>query len=658
MIMRTNTFVASPSGATLLNNQKQHQLDFPAWERRIVYLSLTLTILVLSFNAHDSGLLKEPLFVICALLLISTFAAGCIVRNRLVWPRDLLPAVLFFGFSALSALYSGFPYRANQALLFLLASATAFFAGSLFTRKQVFQQLLLVLAVLTLIVCGIAIVQFSFAERLPVEFYLGDLRRIGSTLGNPSFLAAFLAAMIPLLLVKTIAEWGSRKGILYGLTACTSLVVLFLTQSRSGIMAGTIGVLLFLAIHRTLSRRQIVLLAAVLLGIPITILFLSPDLAHRFGGMFDTGSTFGRRVPIWHAGIRAIADAPFFGHGLGSFEQVMVSYRPPDYWIHGSEDVVPHAHNEFLEIGAETGTVGILLFIWLLVITGTRLLRLIRNGTEWDRLMAAGLIAFISVILVDNLTNVSLRQAPVTLLSWLMLGIAFSLRPPERDEQIIVQFQARKYFALIPFSAFLFFSVWYTQRIADRVISDRHTMKGLLEVGRGQNTLAIGDYRLAISANPNNVLARSILGLELLKRNQAEEALQTIDTLQYMFPTFPKSNLIKAVALLTLKQYDRASEAIDRELKLRDHPEAYYMKSFIRQASGDFDGQRAALVMLAETCIKGRITTHLEFACGVLVAKHPPEERTKLRELLERLRATFPDEGYLKKHLQELTART
>ena len=73
-----------------------------------------------------------------------------------------------------------------------------------------------------------------------------------------------------------------------------------------------------------------------------------------------TGLTLTGRIKIWKSSILMIKDHPLLGIGPGSFWLEYPQYRQKGE-LHG----VRHSHNDLLEVGAETGIVGLLLTLLL-----------------------------------------------------------------------------------------------------------------------------------------------------------------------------------------------------------------------------------------------------------------------------------------------------
>ncbi len=188
----------------------------------------------------------------------------------------------------------------------------------------------------------------------------------GLFLQHPNIEAAYLNLVIPFLLIGLISNRPTTKRIL-GLGGMTLLLVLtsFFASSRGAWlgMAASIATALTLfywvqikanltqLIQRErvrVSRRTITLVSAGLLVV-IGIGLLSYQQA-RFGG-------HGGRWGVWSIAWAVIKDAPFLGQGPGSFHvlSAVKARIPPGFFL-------VHAHNLILQIWAEYGLVGLVIF--------------------------------------------------------------------------------------------------------------------------------------------------------------------------------------------------------------------------------------------------------------------------------------------------------
>ena len=217
--------------------------------------------------------------------------------------------------------------------------------------------------------------------------------------------------LLPFLLVWswTKAQGGLRKGlVLAGGLAVFAAFALTGTQTA---MFGTGFMLLAMGlIHRfPISGFRVLTggLAAYVVTAPV---ILSNSLAQlRTWGVPLPGS-FMSRSYSWDLVGQKVAEKPLFGHGLEASHNWVDTYADhPDWLAHvvaaGADEaawsvyrVTPtHPHNMALQIWAETGAIGALLFAFALIGFGWRL----RPPCEWStvtRYSAAGLFGVVTAI--------------------------------------------------------------------------------------------------------------------------------------------------------------------------------------------------------------------------------------------------------------------
>jgi len=636
----------------------------PSVRRWVVFSMLALTTLVLMINSHDSGIAKTPLFVLCALLIAALSGTSWLRMGRLeirLTPLDI--AVIMLLVVALISSLTTTRERSPVALQFLLSSAISFFAGSsLFNRKDRFRQLLNVLAWISVVVSVVGLLQFFFHDRLKLDFFTDSSHRVGSTLGNAVFLSGYSVLTIPLMAVGMIDKHLTRVSrIFHGVLVTVLTFLLVISQSRSSYVAFAVGGLALLVLITRFSKRTLAsVLVVIFLGGLIAAL-LAPNLGTRIGNTFsfEPASSLARRLYFWGAGLEAFKAAPFLGHGPGSYEEVMREYRSPDYWIVRSEDVVPHAHNELIEVACDLGVFGLVAFLAILGLAIATARRATAKGSEWHMLYAGAISCSLLAIFVDNMANVSLRQAPVAALAWLILGV---LNSRLFSSQVLVTrritISAPRWVAYLPVTAWCVL-VWFTFVSLRRAVeADAYTMRGVLAHVDGRTEKAINEFTAALALNQEDLFVRSNLSLTLLKANRFTELLAATKEIHRFSRSYPKSNLMQAIAFYSLGQYPDALESIQREIRLRGHPEAFYVEALTNQALGSVHGEQMALENLVMSCCRGKIEYQLEAATArlfVLAANRGDLER--LKEMMLELARNLPDNGAAPRTLQDVETR-
>lgn len=631
-------------------------MDEQRLERFLLFAAIGLTPLILAVNVYDSGILKPSVLIACTTLLFAVTLAKVLQKGALEFSSTPISAPLigYLAIVGLSASITG-NQRSLEALMVIVSSAICLqFGMQLFNSKRRILDLFLVIASIVGLVCLIGLVQYFFNELLPIEFYLGPERRVGSTLGNSAFLGGYIALIFPMLLSQALShEYDKRVRILLGLLLAALVFLLFVTQSRSSIIAFVISMALFALL--TKRKKHI---AALVIGagvVSIIAIASSPSLIQRFESVFDTGasSTLARRWYFWDAGLRAFLDSPVLGHGVGNYESAMMPFRRPDYWVVKSEDIVPHAHNEIIETAVETGIPGILGFLLIFLGSLWAGFRTIRQADGWERLTAVGLLCGITGVLIDSMANVSMRQPPVMATAWLFAGLLVSSVLTHKTIPSF-SFSMKKYKKLswIPIAVWLVLIIPFLNAQTQKLKASSYLLKGLYAGISGRSAIAVGEYERAAALDSSNYLVLSGMTVELLKLQQPARALRVLESIEKRYPQYPRDALMESVALLSLNRLPEARSAIEEEISRRDHPEAFYIKSLICKNLADSAGERTALFSMVERSIAGNLQVELRYALLRLnTVSTSREEKENLRSLNERLLAAFPGDRMVAENL-------
>jgi O-antigen ligase len=188
--------------------------------------------------------------------------------------------------------------------------------------------------------------------------------RIGGIVGDPNELASVL--VVGLVLAVTLAAILRRRTIGRAMVAGCALLLLlgvFLTLSRGGLLA--LAVVMVVAVLNAGRWRAAVLVLAVLAAagaVGYFSTFASPVARAR---VTTAGSGSGR-TGLWTVGWRMVEAHPVRGVGAGNFAVSSVHYLlrpgtiPSDYLV---VDIPQVAHNVYLQLLAETGVIGLALFL-------------------------------------------------------------------------------------------------------------------------------------------------------------------------------------------------------------------------------------------------------------------------------------------------------
>jgi O-antigen ligase len=316
--------------------------------------------------------------------------------------------------------------------VFLLAQMLLFYiyvSSNVHSREEIawiFWLLLAGAAVESLVVLAMAVTgdDFSFLRIFGMKTQIdlpgptGGFTRPGGTVGSPNYTSAYLGMLMTLAVcvwqMQVLRRWRRLAIFVFFLAA----MALACTFSRGG----WIAVVLSLAIlggsrwHRGgLSRKTA---AASVAGLVLAAAFLlvpNPISARALGD--DEGSAHSR-VPLMHLAFRVIEANPLLGVGANNFGAVMNDYAGSEFrheWIYT-------VHNQFLLVCAETGIIGLVAYLWVLLSVIRNGWRLWKVGDEMFSPLALSMIAAVCGLMSHMFVDIFSGRAVVQLV-WLFAAL-------------------------------------------------------------------------------------------------------------------------------------------------------------------------------------------------------------------------------------------
>lgn len=157
-------------------------------------------------------------------------------------------------------------------------------------------------------------------------------------------------------------------------------------------------------------------------GCIIILLLISPPLvSHRFNSIFNINElNIKERINLWSNTIQMVKENPLIGTGLGTFTQSYRDHYPGTVPEQGAGSrIIRHAHNLYLQIVAEAGALGFIMFLWLLIIGLWRgISNFLKEKSSYLRAVRYGSLLGITSFLVYSLTDCTV--------SWRFIGDSFS----------------------------------------------------------------------------------------------------------------------------------------------------------------------------------------------------------------------------------------
>ncbi|WP_425058568.1 O-antigen ligase family protein [Sporomusa carbonis] len=180
--------------------------------------------------------------------------------------------------------------------------------------------------------------------------------------GHPMDLAGILVQWIPMLLIMSIDnQWcAQRKYIVAALLIGCAAVLFNGTRGAWITLAIIMPTAVFMYHNETKKMMVYVLIAIMAVGI---LVYNVPELNARMVTLTDKSfQSNSERILMWNSAWKMFYDYPLTGVGLGTYaHRYQTEYISPK----ALERNLGHAHNNFLQMLAETGIVGFLSFCFM-----------------------------------------------------------------------------------------------------------------------------------------------------------------------------------------------------------------------------------------------------------------------------------------------------
>ncbi|RJP24067.1 MAG: hypothetical protein C4520_05080 [Candidatus Abyssobacteria bacterium SURF_5] len=210
---------------------------------------------------------------------------------------------------------------------------------------------------------------------------------------------------------------------------------LWLTYSRGGLLSAAAVLVVFAAVWVWGRRAPKTVVAGVALAAVVSLLFLHMPDAYcadkidvksvSFMSRLQDSLSVKQRLSYWEATLIMIRDYPWVGVGWGAWESAY-----PKYMVLGGYPV-RLAHNNFLQVCAETGIIGLNLFVGLWLVSLHAFWRKLRSSEMQG--IACGLGAAIVAFLVNSMVDFALYLPALVSVVFACLGLLAAI-PADDDE--------------------------------------------------------------------------------------------------------------------------------------------------------------------------------------------------------------------------------
>ena len=378
----------------------------------LVMFILPLYVVRFSFLSIPTTLLE----ILVLFFIIAFFLWSMVIKRKFKFNNAFLLPIILFSFTSLAGLaIAPDKFSALGIIKSWIIEPIIFFfiLINVIDSKQKIENLILSLGASAAALSIYSIIQYSLG------YFTSDKRAI-TFFETPNYLAMYIVPIIILQIGLAFFGLGKRR-VLSIVFFLLSLFGLILSKSYGGFLGFFAGIsfLLFLVPYK--NKRVITALFALF----VIGLFFWQIPTKKFQNLFNLNqhTSLSSRLEIWNASVLMIKDHLVLGIGLGNFKKSYHDYvvkalgKAPYEW----SVILPH--NLYLAFWLNLGILGLIAFIWLLVI-------FFKSGFIIAKAypLSLAIMASMVAILAHGLVDTPYWKNDLSIFFWILLVSIESLR--------------------------------------------------------------------------------------------------------------------------------------------------------------------------------------------------------------------------------------
>jgi len=351
------------------------------------------------------------------------------------------PVLSFIAICTLSLIWSDAFFTSLKELPHFLAGPLLYFVivNNIRGEKQVSR------IISAVIIVGAALGVYGIFQYNDIDFsfWVGNTgrMRVFGLIGNAGYFAGYLLFPLSIAVPLFFVSKNRNRKILLLIGILAMGTTFILTFTRSSYLA--LGVsLIFMFFFFLLSRGKrfikknkkffIFLLIVIILAVS---LFSIPNPLNKPASVISqikvriSPKTLGARIAIWKFTGIMIKDHPILGSGIGTYKYNTLRYQAKFFGQGDNRSIYSYsyadkAHNEYLQLWAELGIIGLAIFLWLIIAYfnyGIRYLK--REKDEQKQGIMIGLMGAVVAFLIDSIFWFPLHLSANLSLFWLFIGL-------------------------------------------------------------------------------------------------------------------------------------------------------------------------------------------------------------------------------------------
>jgi O-antigen ligase len=247
--------------------------------------------------------------------------------------------------------------------------------------------------------------------------------RFRGYLDNPNTLGMICFVSLPLFLYKYKTAFSKKKQIIPMSLIITSVTLPVIAFSRASVL----GIILILAVYFYYYNRRI-FVAGLIFSLVVVIVIVSSPLLLELLRLAD--DPLSQRDKVWELGMKAWNEHILFGAGYGTTH--IVTSDKYTFLQKGITEFLlgKHFNNIYLEILYETGIIGILLFLLVLIFVITETIQKIKHADGDRKIFNVCYYSVLIAVIFQSFFESFILSAgnASSIIFWTMTGLVISAR--------------------------------------------------------------------------------------------------------------------------------------------------------------------------------------------------------------------------------------
>lgn len=590
---------------------------------------------VYDFRVNQEAVLKLFTIILITVWLVKIINTG---KHSLQKTKLDLPLILFILVLVLSLFISKTKTVSLQEFLIFLSYILIFFLiTNNLNKKADFNSFIHLFFIISSLVSIYTIIQYYGFDP-----YLKDLHILTSTIGQKNWISNYLAMIFPVAFSYYLLAQTKKNRIIYFVLLAVLYTTLMICQSRGIWISISITVILAIYIIFKLKFYEIFkinkkwLFLLLITFMAITIIYSTENpleksaitVPERVISTFDEQDpSINMHILKWKITLEMIKDRPILGSGIGTFKMDYLNYQAeflknnPDYIKYSGK--AGEAHNEYLQIWAELGIIGLGLFLLIFYCFYKTIIDFYNNNRNVkEKIITLGLVLGITCFLIHCLFTFPLHVPALGITFFALLGLTviyirrtnlLKTDSDNRTKEIKLKNIGIKIALTI---LVLVFMIWVINLVAVKpYIAELYYFKGMRYNVDKNYAKSLPNFQYAVQLDPYNgrilhalgttysnlnIFSKAeetlqeakkymidvntfyILGLNYSKLNMLKKAEEEFEQAIYLDPKFNKAYINLAYLYAKQEEYDKAIIEWNKILEVEpDFSEKYNVLYFI-----------------------------------------------------------------------------